>query len=40
MGNTKQYRVLAFRTDEETNKPYYFRIDRITRITTHRKKLV
>ena len=30
--------LIAFRTDEETNKPYYFRIDRITRITTHRKK--
>ena len=30
--------LIAFRTDGKTDKPYYFRIDRIKRITLHRKK--
>ena len=30
--------LIAFRTDGNTGKPYYFRIDRIKRITEHRKK--
>lgn len=30
--------LIAFRTDEKTDKPYYFRIDRIKQITIHRKK--
>ena len=31
--------LIAFLTDGNTEKPYYFRIDRIKQITTHRKKL-
>ena len=30
--------LIAFLTDGNTEKPYYFRIDRIKQITTHRKK--
>lgn len=30
--------LFAFLTDEKTDKPYYFRIDRIKQITIHRKK--
>lgn len=30
--------LIAFRTDGNTEKPYYFRIDRIKQITIHRKK--
>lgn len=30
--------LIAFRTDGKTDKPYYFRIDRIKQITIHRKK--
>lgn len=30
--------LIAFRTEGETEKPYYFRVDRIKQITTHRKK--
>lgn len=30
--------LIAFRADEKTDKPYYFRVDRIKQITTHRKK--
>jgi predicted DNA-binding transcriptional regulator YafY len=30
--------LIAFRTDGKTDKPYYFRIDRIKQITVHRKK--
>lgn len=30
--------LIAFRTVEKTDKPYYFRIDRIKQITIHRKK--
>ena len=30
--------LIAFRTDEKTDKPYYFRIDRIKQMTVHRKK--
>ena len=29
--------LIAFRTDGQTDKPYYFRIDRIKQITVHRK---
>ena len=29
--------LIAFRTDGKTDKPYYFRIDRIKQITIHRK---
>lgn len=30
--------LIAFRADDKTDKPYYFRIDRIKKITIHRKK--
>lgn len=30
--------LIAFLVDENTEKPYYFRIDRIKHVTTHRKK--
>lgn len=30
--------LIEFRTDGETDKPYYFRVDRIKKITVHRKK--
>lgn len=30
--------LIAFRDDDHTEKPYYFRIDRIKQITVHRKK--
>lgn len=30
--------LIAFRTDKEKDKPYYFRIDRIKQIVEHRKK--
>ena len=30
--------LIAFLTEGKTNKPYYFRIDRIRQITVHRKK--
>lgn len=31
--------LIAFRTDGKTDKPYYFRIDRIKEIVLHRKKI-
>lgn len=31
--------LIAFKTDAEAEKPYYFRIDRIKEITVHRKKI-
>ena len=31
--------LIAFLADGNTEKPYYFRIDRIKKITTHRKKI-
>lgn len=30
--------MIAFKTDGETDKPFYFRLDRIKDITEHRKK--
>lgn len=30
--------LIAFRTEGDTDKPYYFRVDRIKEITIHRKK--
>lgn len=30
--------LIAFRTEDDTDKPYYFRVDRIKEITAHRKK--
>lgn len=30
--------LIAFKTEEETDKPFYFRVDRIKYITEHRKK--
>ena len=30
--------LIAFKTDRDTAKPYYFRVDRIKQITIHRKK--
>ena len=31
--------LIAFRTDGDTEKPYYFRVDRIKQITVHRKPI-
>ncbi len=31
--------LIAFKTDGNTEKPYYFRVDRIKEITIHRKKI-
>lgn len=31
--------LIAFKTDAESEKPYYFRVDRIKQITVHRKKV-